>query len=100
MTWPQLIFGWPAIIFALAAFGWALLKGPSLLGFVGLMFAAPFLWYASHAPSGLWFSGGAFLMLAAAAESIRRGRRGLAAGLVAPFAVWVLILGVAVATQN
>jgi hypothetical protein len=88
------------IILALATFGVALGKGRSVLGFIGLAFAAPFLWYASHAPAGLWFSGGAFLMLGAAAELIRRGRRGLAAALVAPFAAWIVVLGVAVATQR
>ena len=100
MTWPQFILGWPTIVLALAAFGLALLKGRSRLGFLGVGLAAPFLWYASQAPSGLWFSSGAFLALGAAAELIRRGRRGWAAALVTPFAAWMVILGVAVATQR
>jgi hypothetical protein len=99
MTWPQLILGWPTIILALAMFGLALSRRRSVLGFVGLALAAPFLWYASHAPSGLWFSSGMFLALGAAAELIRRGRRGWAVVFVVPFAAWVAILAAAVAAQ-
>ena len=100
MSWSQLVLGWPAILLALAAFGVAFARGRSPLGFAGLIFATPFLWYASGAPGGMWMSPVLFAGLTAAAVLLRRGRRALAAACFAPFAAIVLILAIAVATQR
>ena len=99
MSWPQVILGWPTIILALVAFGVAFIRQRSLIGFVGLAAAVPFLWYASHAPGGEWFSPLLFLSLGAAAEWLRRGRRKWAAACVAPFVGVVVMLAILVATQ-
>jgi hypothetical protein len=99
MTWPQVVFGWPAIIAGLLLFTLAFGRERSTLGFLALLFVVPFLWYASRAPGGIWFSGIALVTLAAAAWLLYRGRRGWAAACVAPFAAWVIVLAVHVATQ-
>jgi hypothetical protein len=96
MSWPQLIFGWPAIISALGAFGLAFVGPRSFLGFGGVALAAPFLLFASLAPGGLWFSPALFLALAAAAELLRRGRHVGAAACLAPFVFIVTILALTV----
>jgi hypothetical protein len=99
MTWPQIIFGWPTILVALGSFGVAFGRQRSALGFVGVIAATPFLWYASHAPRGEWFSPALFMTLGAAAVLIRRGRRGWAAVCLAPFVAFVLMLAATVAAQ-
>ena len=81
------------------AFGVAFIRQRSLIGFVGLAAAVPFLWYASHAPGGEWFSPLLFLSLGAAAEWLRRGRRKWAAACVAPFVGVVVMLALLVATH-
>jgi hypothetical protein len=99
MTWPQIVLGWPAIIAALLLFAVAFSRERSMFGFLALLFAAPFLFYASRAPGGIWYAGIALVTLAAAAWLLYRGRRGWAAACVAPFAAWVIVLAVHVAMQ-
>jgi hypothetical protein len=99
MSWPAVVFGWPAIVLALGAFGAAFARGRSALGFAGLAAAAPFLLYVSAAPGGVWLSPAIFVALGAAAELLRRGRRGLAVVCCAPFVFIVVVLGAAVVSQ-
>jgi hypothetical protein len=100
MSWPQLVFGWPTIILALAAFVLAFRRQRSRLGFAGLALAAPFLWYASRAPRGEFYSPAIFVLLVGAAWFLRRGRPRLAAACLAPFAVVAASLALYVLAQE
>jgi hypothetical protein len=99
MTWPQIVFGWPAIIASLAAFAAAFTTGRSWLGFLGLALAVPFLWYASHSPTGEWFSPALFLALLGAAVLLRQGRRRAAMVCLSPFVLVIAIMATVVLSQ-
>jgi hypothetical protein len=99
MSWPALLFGWPTIILAVAAFALAFVRHRSSLGFVGLALASPFLWYAMGSPSGEFYSPAIFLLLGAAAWFLRRGRPRLAAICVAPYALIVASLALYVIAE-
>ena len=100
MTWPQIVFGWPTILLAIGLFTAGFMRERTKLGFLGVVAAMPFLWYASHSPGGLWLSPLLLLALGAAAELLRRGLRWPAAVCVAPFAFIVLTVAAAVASQR
>jgi len=100
MAWPAIVFGWPAIGLSLALFAAAFLRPRSALGFAGLALAAPFLWYASHAPGGLLLSPALLVGLGAAAELLRRGRHAWAMACLSPFVFIVAVLAVGVLTQR
>jgi hypothetical protein len=100
MSWPQLILGWPTIILAIGAFGFAFTRERSALGFVGVAAAVPFLWYASLAPGGRWLSPIFLVALASTAVLLRHGRRNWAALCFAPFVALVIIMVAAVASQR
>jgi hypothetical protein len=99
MSWPEIVFGWPAIILALCAFGLAFARRRSALGFAGLAVATPFLGYAGTAPGGRWLSPLVFALLGGAAELLRRGHRGWAIACCAPFVCLVVLLVAAVVSQ-
>ena len=96
MSWQQIVYGWPTILLAVAAFAIAFGRTRSWLGFAGLVCAAPFLWYTTGAPRGWVYSPIVFAALAIAAACLRTGRRRMAAVCVAPFGFVVLILAAAV----
>lgn len=93
----QIIFGWPAISLALCAFAIAFMRDRSVLGFVGLAAATPFLSSASTAPGGWWISFIMFVTLGCAAVFLRRGQRGWAALCLSPFVLLVVLGAVTIA---
>ena len=100
MTLTRLVFGWPLIALSIALFAIAFLRDRWTLAAAGLVAAAPFLWYSSHAPGGLLWSPVMFLALVAAVWLLGRGRRGWALLCPAPYVVWILLIGVAVVSQT
>jgi hypothetical protein len=93
----QFIFGWPAIALAVCAYAVAFRRGQSVLGFVGLALATPFLWFGTNVPGGWWISLILFVTLGCSAAFLQRGQRGWAALCFGPFFVLVLIGVAAVA---
>lgn len=82
----QIVFGWPAVglAFGLALAGLSA-RRPALVALAALA-AVPFTWYINGSPSIGWpVALGVWLPFLAAAEALRRGRRGLAALGLVPF---------------
>jgi hypothetical protein len=87
VAWPALVFGWPAVIVAITAFGLAFgLKRP-WLAVVGAVVATPFCLFVSGYPVPIGRLGGPIALAAnfAAVWCLRSGRRGVALALLIPF---------------
>ena len=94
MPWPAVIFGWPAVLLAVAAFGAALLTPRAWLGLIGASLAAPFCVFVSGYP--LFHRAGQIALAAnfLAAYLLHRGRRDVAFTLLLPFLMIVTVLAV------
>jgi len=94
MPWPAVIFGWPAVFLAVAAFGVALLTPRTWMGFIGASLAAPFCLFVSGYP--LFHRAGQVALAAnvLAAYLLHRGRRDMAFTLLLPFMMIVTVLAV------
>lgn len=89
----QIVFGWPAVGLALGlALAGLSARRPALVA-LGAVAAVPFTWYVHGYPAIGWpIALGAWLPFLAAAEALRRGRRGLAALGLVPFGVLAGVL--------
>lgn len=85
-AWPVFVFGWPAVVAAMAAFAVGVSQRRPRSIVAGTILAAPFCLDVSGYPAirGLGLVVLAFTALAALA--VRRGRVWLGAGLLVPFA--------------
>lgn len=89
----QIVFGWPTVGLALGlALAGLAARRPALVA-LGALAAVPFTWYVHGYPSIGWpIVLGAWLPFLAAAEALRRGRRGLAAVGLVPFGMLAGVL--------
>jgi len=100
LSWPQIVFGWPAVITALALHGYALAVRRWVPSLVGFFVALPFLWYLSGFPAvGYW---AALIALANLASVVGLARRQRVFAVIAllPFLAAVSWLAYTVVSQN
>jgi hypothetical protein len=99
ISWPVIIMGWPAVVVALVLVGLGLATRRWLLALVGCLVALPFLWYLLQSPRFHYWAPMLVLLNFVSVAAIARGRRLLAAAVLAPFLVTVMWLAYAVLTQ-
>ena len=96
---PVLIFGWPALLLALAlSVAGILRRRPAWLA-VGSVIAIPFFSYLAATPRFRWIALAFPLLLLGASIAVHRGRFGLAWALFVPFAGIVAWLAVVVLSE-
>ena len=98
--WPAIVFGWPAVIAASAAFVLAFVAWPRV-GFVAAALAAPFCFWISLYPTPIGRFGGPIALVGnvLAAYLLHRGRRDVAFACLAPFVIVSAIFGLLVMAQ-
>lgn len=100
MHWAAVVFGWPFVIVSIVAFAVALFQRSQRLMLLGAIFASPFCLYLSGSPRFGWLGATALLMNFLAVWAQARSRTVIAATLVVPFVVLVMVLAVGVWQQN
>ena len=76
--WPALVFGWPAVILALALAAWGITKRTPLALVLAAVIVLPFSFYLASSPSLGWMAALAPLLIASAAVAVRHRRGGVA----------------------
>ena len=94
MPWPAVVFGWPAVVAALAAYGCAFLTTRASLGFLGALIATPFCVFVSGYPMFHWAGPVALGANFLSAYVLYRGRRDVAFTVLLPFMMVVTLLAV------
>lgn len=97
--WPAVVFGWPAVIAALAAYAAAIIMNRPWPAFLGAVIATPFCLYVSATPR---FGGLGLVVLGLNFLSVWASRRHqpiIAAVLLVPFVALAGTIARAVLTQ-
>lgn len=99
LSWPEIVFGWPAVVGALILYGVGLHTSRWLPALAGFVISLPFLWYLSGYPSLM--IGGPLTALSSLVSvvALARGRRLVAGLALLPFVAVVLWLAYAVLAQ-
>jgi len=100
VNWVSAFFGWPAIVVSLGALAAGTAMGRTWISAAGALASGPFCWYATHAPWGWVFGPAIFAANVASAVQVRRGRRGLAAACLMPYAAVLLAIVLALVVPH
>jgi len=73
LSWPEVVFGWPAVIAGLLLYGFGLAARRWLPSLVGFLVTLPFLWYLSGFPR--WEYGAALIAISNLVSVIAIARR-------------------------
>ena len=101
MPWPAIVFGWPFVALAVAAYVVAYATARPRFALVGAALAAPFCFFVSLYPVPIGRLGGPIALCAnvASAWLLQRGRRSAGAACLAPFLVVAGVFAWLVITQ-
>jgi hypothetical protein len=93
LSWPEVVFGWPAAIAALMM----LIAGTAIrrwaLAAAGALVALPFLFYLFGTPLFRYWAPVIVMVNLASVLAVAKDRRWLAAAALVPFAGTLLVLG-------
>jgi hypothetical protein len=83
-VWPAIVFGWPAVVLALALSATGIVRMKPVLLLIALILVAPISLYIAGSPRFWWLGISIPLFLAGASIAIHYRRNTLAWGLLVP----------------